>query len=71
MSEVPTAVGHELGLPTVRCKSKAPPDLLDGNIPTRPGIDIIELGVLIGELEGDQVGDVVERTGHHIIPFLL
>ena len=63
LNEVPVAV--ELGFcpPAVRCKSQAPPGLLEEDGLARPVADVEEQGMLVGELRGDQAGDCVECAG--------
>ena len=62
LNEAPAAAEHEFGPTAVHFQ--AHPDLLrEGGI-ARPGIDVEELGVLIGELRGGQVEDFVECAGH-------
>ena len=63
LNGVPAAVEHKFGSPAVKCESKAPPDLLEEDKPARPVVDVEELGMLIGEFRGDQVGDDVESAG--------
>ena len=60
LNEVPAAIEHEFGPPAVQCKSQAPPDLLEEDGLAHPMVDVEQLGVLIGELRGDQVNDDVE-----------
>ena len=49
LNEVPAAVEHKFGPPAVQCKFQAPPDLLEGDGPARPVVDVEELGMLNGE----------------------
>ena len=63
LNEVPAAVGYEFGPPAVQCESQAPPDLLEEDGLAHPMVDVEELGMLIGELRGDQVNDDVECAG--------
>ena len=46
-----------------KCKSQAPPDLLEENRLAHTMLDVEELGMLIGELRGDRVNDDVECAG--------
>ena len=47
----------------VQCESQAPPDLREEDGHARPVVDFEELGMLIGKIRGDQVGDVLEYAG--------
>ena len=44
-------------------ESQAPPGLLEEDGLARAVVDVKELGIIIGELKGDHIGDVVECAG--------
>ena len=47
----------------MQCESQAPQGLLEQDGLARPAVDVEELKAPIGELGGDQVGDIVECAG--------
>ena len=63
LNEVPLVVEPEFGPPTVQCESQGPPVPLEKDGLARPVADVEELGMSIGELRSDQVGDHVECAG--------
>ena len=60
LNDVPAAAEYEPGPPAVQCVSQAPPGFLEEDGLALSMVNVGELGMLIGELRGDRVGDDVE-----------
>ena len=57
LNEVPVAVEREFGPPALQCESQARSCISEEDGLARPVADVVELGMPIGELRGDQVDD--------------